>query len=192
MIHQPCVLPSNASPLVGGSESAPRVLQEHSGNRQHDFRFSQDYEVKSSTTLLSENTHPRLPFKTQHVYRHQHAIPHTPFRSGFARSTYGRSHHPTQAENDERARILLRRFHNSEGYSKYRARQTKPDAKDGEQKWPDNLERAFFRGTVLAPPLPDDSRANLTCQPLWNIHPWDGRNTCSRRSREAATSSSPT
>lgn len=154
MIHQPCVLPSNASPLVGSSESAPRVLQEHSGNRQHDFKFSQDYEIKSSASLLSENTHPRLPLRTQNVYRHQHAIPHTPFRSGFARPSYGRSHHPTQAEKDERARVLLRRFHNSEGYSKYRSRQTKTDAKEGEQKWPDHLEQAFFRGTAPRMKMP--------------------------------------
>jgi hypothetical protein len=143
---QPCVLPSNASPLVGGSEAAPRVLQEHSGNRQHDFKFSQDYELKGSASLLSENTYPRLPVRPQQVYRHQHAVSHTPFRSGLARPNYGRLHHPTQAEKDERARILLRCFHNSEQYAKYRSRQGKSDGKDGDQKWPDHLENAFFRG----------------------------------------------
>jgi hypothetical protein len=143
---QPCVLPSNASPLVGGGEPVPRVLQEHSGNRQHDFKFSQDYDLKGSVALLSENTHPRLPVRTQHVYRHEQAVSHAPFRSGLARTNYGRLHHPTQAEKDERARILLRRFHNSEQYAKYRARQQNNDAKDGDQKWPDHLEEAFFRG----------------------------------------------
>jgi hypothetical protein len=96
--------------------------------------------------LLSENTYPRLPVRPQQVYRHQHAVSHTPFRSGLARPNYGRLHHPTQAEKDERARILLRRFHNSEQYAKYRSRQGKSDGKDGDQKWPDHLENAFFRG----------------------------------------------
>jgi transcriptional enhancer factor len=147
---QPCVLPSNASPLVSGSEAAPRVLQEHSGNRQHDFKFSQDYELKGSGSLLSENIHPRIPVRPQPLYRHQHAVSHAPFRSGFARPNYGRLHHPTQAEKDERARILLRRFHNSEQYAKYRSRQGKTEGKDGDQKWPDHLEQAFFRGTYFS------------------------------------------
>lgn len=145
---QPCVLPSNASPLVGGNEHIPRVLQEHSGNRQDsDFKFTQDYEQKYSTSLLSENTHPRLPLKTQPSFRPHRPISHTPFRSGFARHGYGR-HFPTQAEKDAKARSLLRRFHSSESYAKYRSRQSKSDGKDGEQKWPDHLEEAFFRGNI--------------------------------------------
>jgi hypothetical protein len=144
---RPCVLPSNASPLVGESEPIPRVLQELSGNRQHDFKFPQDYELKSSVPLLSENAHPRLPRRPQHVYRHQHAVSHAPFRGGFARASYGRTHHPTQAEKDDTARMLLRRFQCSEEYAKYRARQAKNGKKDDDQKWPDHLEEAFFRGT---------------------------------------------
>ena len=180
---QPCVLPSNASPLVGGSEATPRVLQEHSGNRQHDFKFSQDYELKGSSSLLSENAHPRLPVRPQHVYRPQYTISHTPFRSGFARPNYGRLHHPTQAEKDERARILLRRFHNSEQYAKYRSRQGKPDTKDGDQKWPDHLENAFFRGMYFSVL---ESMPLTRCQ-LWSsIHPWDARSISSRRNRGAA------
>ena len=182
---QPYVLPSNASPLVGGSEAAPRVLQEHSGNRQHDFKFSQDYELKSSGSLLSENIHPRLPVRPQPVYR-QHALSHTPYRSGFARPNYGRMHHPTQAEKDERARILLRRFHSSEQYAKYRSRQTKTDGKDGDQKWPDHLEQAFFRGMYFSA---FESVPLTLSQLLSNTRQWDVRSTCSRRNREAATNS---
>lgn len=151
MIQPACVLPSNASPLVGGSEPPPRVLQEHSGNRQHhEYKFSQDYEQKCSTTLLSENSQSRLPLKTQHFYStQQHTTAHQPWRSGYARPSYGRSHYPTPAEKDAQARRLLRRFHAAEGYSKYRARQLKPDDKNGDQKWPDHLEQAFFRGKRL-------------------------------------------
>ncbi|KAM0719988.1 hypothetical protein Q7P37_004123 [Cladosporium fusiforme] len=147
---QPCVLPSNSSPLVGGSDPAPRILQEHSGNRQHhDFRFSQDYEPKCATLLLSENTQPRLPVKPQPVY---HIGTQHPLRSGFARPSYGRSHYTTPAEKDERADRLYKRFYASEGYAKYRARQVKND-KNGEQKWPDHLEQAFFRALVEYPPV---------------------------------------
>lgn len=142
---QPCVLPSNASPLVGGSGPAPRILQEHSGNRQHhEFKFSQDYETKCPRLLLSENTQPPLPVKSQPLYHTSHQ---RPFRNGFARPGYGRSHYPTPAEKDDKARRLLQRFHASEHYAKYRARQVNQD-KGGEQKWPDHLESAFFRGNT--------------------------------------------
>lgn len=140
---QPCVLPSNASPLVGGSEPAQRILQEHPGNRQsHDFKFSQDYEPKCSTLLLTENTHPRLPVKPHLLF---HTNGGLPFRSGFARPNYGRSHYETPKEKDERAERLVKRFYDSESYAKYRARQLNND-KNSDQKWPDHLERAFFRG----------------------------------------------
>lgn len=183
---QPCVLPSNASPLVGGSEAAPRVLQEHSGNRQHDFKFSQDYELKSLGSLLSENIHPRLPVRPQPVYRHQHVVSHAPFRSGFARHNSGRLYHPSPAEKDERARILLRRFHNSEQYAKYRSRQGKTEGKDGDQKWPDHLEQAFFRGMCF---IVFESMPLTGSQLLSSTRPWDARRFSSKRSRGVATSS---
>jgi hypothetical protein len=144
MLH-PCVLPSNASPLVAATESTTRVLQEHSGNRQHsDLKYTQNYKELSS----SENTHPRQLIRATHqLYRPQPAS-HAPFRTGFARPSYARSHHPTQAEKDDRARRLLRRFHSSEQYAKYRAKGSKDD-KSEEKKWPDHLEQAFFRGKSL-------------------------------------------
>ena len=145
---QPAVLPSNASPLVNGSEPPPRVLQEHSGNRQHhDYKFSQDYEQKCSATLSSENNQSCLSMKFYGTQQHTNS--HQPWRSAYARPSYGRSHYPTPAEKDAQARRLLRRFHAAEGYSKYRDRQLKPDAKKEDQKWPDHLEQAFFRGRSL-------------------------------------------
>jgi transcriptional enhancer factor len=41
---------------------------------------------------------------------------------------------------------LYRRFRQSDQYVKYRARQSKDDKGNGDQKWPDELEKAFFRG----------------------------------------------
>jgi hypothetical protein len=139
---QPYVLPSNASPMVAVTESTTRVLQEHSGNRQHsDLKSTQNYKE-----LLSENTHPRQLIRPTHQLYRPQPTSHAPFRSGFARPSYARSHHPTQAEKDDRARRLLRRFHASEQYAKYRAKGSKEDDKNGEKKWPDHLEQAFFRG----------------------------------------------
>jgi hypothetical protein len=139
---QPYVLPSNAPPLAAVTESTTRVLQEHSGNRQHsDLKHTQNYKE-----LLSENTNPRQITRTTHQ---SYRPPHAPFRSGFARPSYARSHQPTQAENDDRARRLLRRFHSSEQYAKYRAKGSKECDKNGEKKWSDHLEQAFFRGKSL-------------------------------------------
>ena len=143
---QPCVLPSNASPLVAVTESTTRVLQEHPGNRQHsDLKFTQNYKE-----LLTENTHPRQIERNHQTYRPQLTY-HAPFRSGFARPSYARSHQPTLAERDERARRLLRRFHLSEQYAKYRAKGSKDDDKGKDKVWPDQLEQAFFRGRFLIP-----------------------------------------
>lgn len=44
------------------------------------------------------------------------------------------------------AEQLYRRFEKSDQYVKYRARQAKDDKGNGDQKWPDHLEKAFFRG----------------------------------------------
>ena len=53
---------------------------------------------------------------------------------------------------EEEARIrfdserLYNRFKKSDQYVKYRNRQTKDDKGNEDQKWPDHLEKAFFRG----------------------------------------------
>jgi hypothetical protein len=142
---QPHVLPSNASPLMTVTESTIRVLQEQSGNRQYsDLKFTQNYKE-----LLSENSHPRQITRATHQLYRPQLTSHAPFRTGFARPSYARSHHPTQAEKDDKARRLLRRFHSSEQYAKYRAKGGKEDGKNEEKKWPDHLEQAFFRGKSL-------------------------------------------
>lgn len=52
------------------------------------------------------------------------------------------------------AAILYHRFRNSEQYMKYRGRQHKDDkGNQGEQKWPDRLELAFFEALVRWPPM---------------------------------------
>ncbi|EME45955.1 hypothetical protein DOTSEDRAFT_127012, partial [Dothistroma septosporum NZE10] len=59
-----------------------------------------------------------------------------------------------RARVEKAARILYHRFRNSESYMKYRTRQQKDDkGNQGEQKWPDRLEQAFFEALVRWPPM---------------------------------------
>ena len=160
MLQPPRVLPSIAPPLHDGDNvhHASRVLQEHSGNRQQtDFGFSNDYEQKYPVSLLTENIFTQhnqpqqlpvpLPQQQQQVPQlfhpqpqHRHA-----WRFGYARSAL---RYPGP-EDEARIRIeadrLFHRVRKSDAYAKYRHRQSKSDKND-DQKWPDHLEKAFFRG----------------------------------------------
>ena len=145
MIHPAArVLPSNAPPLRDGSD-ASRVLQEHSGNRQHnDYSVSNGYEQKYAGSALAENTYPTQQqhgqlYNTQPQYR-------TPHRYGYASNR--RPHHPHEDDAwvAQEAKKLYRRFFQSEQYTKYRTKQHKEDKGGQDQKWPDHLEEAFFRG----------------------------------------------
>ncbi|KAF2858108.1 TEA-domain-containing protein [Piedraia hortae CBS 480.64] len=57
---------------------------------------------------------------------------------------------------EQKSRSLWKRFESSESYKKYRNRQHKGDQSGQEQKWPDQLEQAFFRAEtalVKYPPM---------------------------------------
>lgn len=149
---QPAVLPSNAPPLrdCEGVHQASRVLQEHSGNRQHnDYPVStSEYDQKYPTQVLTENALPAYqqpqPYSTQ-LY---HSQPQ--YRPSFAygQAQHGQSYYHGNADAlcIKQARYLLHRFQSSQPYRKYRDRQRKDDKGHDDQKWPDHLEEAFFRG----------------------------------------------
>jgi len=153
MIQPPRVLPSNASPLsTDGNDQASRVLQEHSGNRQQTaYPYSQSYgEQKYAVSRLTENTYPAPPVQNGYPLNPQPAAPTWSSelrRSGDARGKYGRKPGlPSPAEKAVEAKKLYRRFLSSDQYAKYRQRQHKDDKGSQDQKWPDVLEEAFFRG----------------------------------------------
>jgi hypothetical protein len=147
---QAVVLPSNASPLRDGHEH--RVLQEHSGNSQQtSYSYGNGFEQKYPASLLNENTFPFHDSHGQALYP-QHSRPSAQhgsinYNGGPQNDVYILTpEEEAQIEHD--AKVLWRRFSCSEGYAKYRQRQHKGTKKD-EQKWPDDLEQAFFHGTKL-------------------------------------------
>lgn len=154
MIQPPRVLPSNAPPLsTDGNDASSRVLQEHSGNRQQSaYSYSQNYdEPKYAVSRLTENTYPAPPVQHGYPLYPQPAVPtwqNELRRTGYARGTYGRRQiGQTPAEKTVEAKKLYRRFLSSDQYAKYRQRQHKDNKGNQDQKWPDHLEEAFFRGT---------------------------------------------
>jgi len=154
MIQPAPVLPSNAPPLRDGDGvyQGSRVLQEHSGNRQqHDYQIVGGYEQKYSTPLPTENAWPQQqqqqqqpghtiqPYRTQPQYRQ-------PLTYGQARHARNYYYGDDEARITRQANFLFQRFEDSAAYQKYRGRQQKDDKGSQDQKWPDHLERAFFRG----------------------------------------------
>ncbi|KAK0337808.1 hypothetical protein LTR59_005340 [Friedmanniomyces endolithicus] len=159
----PRVLPSNAPPLHDDGDSvqhASRVLQEHSGNRQQQLAYpaSTIYEPKYTLPLQqTENSWPGA--YTQYQQQHVHlALASHQYNGGQQFAI--RARHPPydyQHADDERndlkkAADLFRRFQACAGYAKYRDKQqaAKIEQAVQEQKWPDDLEEAFFRALVNA------------------------------------------
>lgn len=142
-----CVLPSNAPPLrEGGGDNtiqhASRVLQEHSVNRQqNDHSSTAVYEpTYNIPTQTGENAYPSFPQFPQHQ-------PQTDYSQTYrAPPGYGYRHPDNERGVVKKASELYRRFQECPGYTKYRSRQQKDDKAGQEQKWPDHLEEAFFRG----------------------------------------------
>ncbi|KAK0249782.1 hypothetical protein LTR35_011746 [Friedmanniomyces endolithicus] len=164
----PRVLPSNAPPLHDDGDSvqhASRVLQEHSGNRQQQLAYpaSAIYEPKYTLPLHTENTWPGAyqQYHQQQQHVHHHAVPSHQYNGGQQFAI--RARHPPydyQHADDERndlkkAADLFRRFQACAGYAKYRDKQqaAKDEKAAQEQKWPDDLEEAFFRALVKYPPM---------------------------------------
>ena len=141
------VLPSNASPLRSGSAFDSRVLQEHSGNRQQaDFQYAVKHEhaeKKYATSLSTENSYLAPQVTGLSSYPQREVILNRRPR-GYGSRCYGGS--KSGANKDVEAKRLYRRFLSSEKYAKYRGRQHKEDKPEFDQKWPDHMEEAFFRG----------------------------------------------
>ncbi|KAK0273521.1 hypothetical protein LTR35_012271 [Friedmanniomyces endolithicus] len=163
----PRVLPSNAPPLHDDGDSvqhASCVLQEHCGNRQQQLAYpaSAIYEPKYSLPLQqTENSWPGAYQQYQQQHVHHHAVPSHQYNGGQQFAI--RARHPPydyQHADDERndlkkAGDLFRRFQACAGYAKYRDKQHqgKDEKAAQEQKWPDDLEEAFFRALVKYPPM---------------------------------------
>ncbi|OCL12546.1 TEA-domain-containing protein, partial [Glonium stellatum] len=136
------VLPSNAPALLDSATQdlsrLPRVLQERSSNRQHDFL---------DTGFSSRRKHiPSSP--TENFYSNG---------LGAYLDSYGDLGSPfkqdkSESEIDRETAILWRSLQRSEAYRKYRAKQPK-DSREQEQKWPEHMEYAFFRGLVRYEPM---------------------------------------
>ncbi|KAK3710686.1 hypothetical protein LTR37_010105 [Vermiconidia calcicola] len=161
MIQPTRVLPSNAPPLRDGDglHHTSKVLQEHSGNRQNDLDFSNDYEQQNyPASLLNENAFPRHHQPQQQQAAPQHLYHPQPQHRHHWKYSYVRGGYRYPSAEDE-ARIhfdserLYRRFRQSDQYIKYRNRQSKDDKGNGDQKWPDTLEKAFFTALVRYPPM---------------------------------------
>lgn len=158
MLQPPRVLPSNAPPLRSDDDyhQALNVLHEQSGNRQRlDFDSATESEQKYPSSILTENAypvqHPPQQYQVPQLY-HPQPQHRQLWRCGFGRGGRYSTHGP---EDDAREAARLRfesdrlyhRFRMSEQYVKYRDRQSKDDKGNGDQKWPDHLEKAFFYGT---------------------------------------------
>jgi hypothetical protein len=146
------VLPSNA-PALGddGLHLTNRVLQEHSGNRQHNTYSYTDYEQKIPTSFSVENAYahrPQPPIQHQPARRLYHPQPvhRQEWKYGYSSNGYAEYSPEEEVKNQVEAKYLYRRFRQSDPYVKYRNRQQKEDKGNDDNKWPDHLEKAFFRG----------------------------------------------
>lgn len=129
--HRSCVLPSNAPALPEADATIPsRVLQERSGNRRHGYADDSVPWKRSSSPI--ENLYSRQlggSYFTGNIGAHLHG-------------------EKSETEINRETRRLLTLLQRCEKYQKYRDRQPQTQ-KDREQKWPQNLEEAFFRGVSL-------------------------------------------
>lgn len=135
--RESCVLPSNAPALPDSSLQEPiipsRVLQERSGNRRHTDYYGADV----STSWKHAQSSP-----TENLYSN-------------GLRTYFTSHgNITSQLNGEKSEDqvnyesakLWDRLRRSEAYRKYREKQDPNDPKQQDQRWPEHMEYAFFRG----------------------------------------------
>lgn len=156
------VLPSNAPPLRD-SQPSRSALQEHSANRQqiyhhhHHYPGSVQYDqhkvlAGSTSQQPGENAYAVRP-PISNVYYSNHPV--------YYRQSYHQRHADTDHEGRMRVekqwRALYDRFILCPKYKDYRCRQHKDDKSVSERKWPESLEQAFFKGTIVvsAPSLAD-------------------------------------
>ena len=182
MLQPVHVLPSNAPPLQDGNDNlhhTSRVLQEHSGNRQqhNDLGASNNWDQSSyqydqqkypANVLTGENVYHHQPgaIRSQHHRQNHHLYHPQPqhrytWRYGHGARSYGHHDPNREARVQHDADRLYQRFRKSDQYLKYRTRQSKDDKGSGDQKWPDHLEKAFFRGLSRRDLPMIATRANL-------------------------------
>nr|OQO30065.1 hypothetical protein B0A51_02750 [Rachicladosporium sp. CCFEE 5018] len=147
MIQPACVVPSNAPPLPDRSlpNSTTRVLQELASNHQpNPYTYAPPLDIKFPQANLLENAYPAIPQPPTYP-QHNRSIrlpvePHGQYRSDDGLTLQEKF----QIEHD--AKLLYKRFLDSHQYSKYRQKQPKDVKNKADQKWSDELERAFFYG----------------------------------------------
>ncbi|KAF2276967.1 uncharacterized protein EI97DRAFT_304664 [Westerdykella ornata] len=129
-MHRSCMLPSNAPALSTPEPASNRVLQERSGNR---------------TSIESSQSPPYRP----KVYRQRLGE----FGSTILAPPLGCR---TEEEVDYEFRKVWAILQNHPKYQKYREKKPKEgDKKDEDEdleKWPEFLDRAFFRALIRWPP----------------------------------------
>ncbi|OAG05831.1 uncharacterized protein CC84DRAFT_735891 [Paraphaeosphaeria sporulosa] len=128
--HRSCVLPSNAPALPNTDTYIPsRVLQERSANRRHGFSEDASSCKRSPTPIYAG----RLGgYFTGNLASHFNGD-------------------KSEAQIDLETKRLMKLLKACDKYQKYRDRQPSDtaSAKDNkEQRWPDHLEEAFFRGML--------------------------------------------
>ncbi|KAL1612183.1 hypothetical protein SLS60_000407 [Paraconiothyrium brasiliense] len=126
--HRSCVLPSNAPALPETDTYIPsRVLQERSVNRRHEYTEDASSCKRSPTPIYTG----RLGgYFTGNLTSHFNGD-------------------KSEAQIDLETKRLMKLLKACDKYQKYRDRQPSDtaSAKDNkEQRWPDHLEEAFFRG----------------------------------------------
>lgn len=134
--RNPYVLPSNALALpstYSDPSLSHRVLQEGSGNLRHDSLTGYSDHRKYGGASQAENWR-EAPYLVGHS------------------SIHNRGHSKTDREIDREFTHLWKEIRKAEPYVKYRNKQGK-DGKLADQKWPDRMEAAFFRGTSYRNPL---------------------------------------
>ncbi|OQO01968.1 hypothetical protein B0A48_12441 [Cryoendolithus antarcticus] len=155
MIQPTCVVPSNAPPLPDRSQSnsTTRVLQELASNHQpNPCTYGPPLDIKFPHANLLENAYPAIPNPPTYP-QHNRSIrlpvePHGQYRSDDGLTLQEKF----QIEHD--AKLLYKRFLDSHQYSKYRQKQPKDLKNKADQKWSDELERAFFYGKKYARQTP--------------------------------------
>ena len=124
------VLLSNAPAFFEHDSVIPnKILQEQSGNRRHAYGAEASQSWRCSPSMPTENLCSHLNGQL--------------FTGGL--QLYSEK---TEEWITKESKRLIKILHSCEKYQKYRERQdtNSKDKEPKEQKWPDNLELAFFRG----------------------------------------------
>jgi transcriptional enhancer factor len=130
-LQHSCILPSNAPALPEPELDIPsRVLQERSGNGRQSY-------VGSSGPWKQSPSSP-----IENIYSHN--LGGSYFTGNYATELNGDK---SEEQIEQETKRLLRIVRRCEKYIKYRERQPQT-TKEKEQRWPDHMEEAFFRGAI--------------------------------------------